>query len=103
MTVLQALFDFEEVIAMEIKQPVKAKDFNKTSSMYRVAHYNVACCYSGLKQVRCSFLETDGFIAWPLQIPPGRNHQLHCNICLELFSNRLFRVKARPRQNCCIL
>ena len=47
----QALFDFEEVIAMEVKQPVKPTDFIKTSSMYRVAHYNVACCYSALKEV----------------------------------------------------
>ena len=36
---------------MEIRQPVKAKDFIKTSSMFRVAHYNVACCYSALEQV----------------------------------------------------
>ena len=57
---LQALYDFEEVIAMEIKPPVKAKDFMKTSSMFRVAHYNVACCYSSLEQVSNSLLP----IAW---------------------------------------
>ena len=48
---MQALYDFEEVIAMEQKQPVTPRDFALVSSLYRVAHYNIACCYAALGEV----------------------------------------------------
>ena len=49
---LQALYDFEEVIAMEKKQPSTPREFALVSSLYRVSHYNVACCYAAIDQVR---------------------------------------------------
>jgi len=56
----QALYDFEEVIAMERKPPVTARDYITVSSLYRVAHYNVACCYSAIDQVCCPKLNLTG-------------------------------------------
>lgn len=46
----QALIDFEEVIALE---PLKyiGDDFSRVTQVYRVAQYNVGCCYSSIDQV----------------------------------------------------
>lgn len=52
---LQALIDFEEVISMEPKNYL-GDDFSRITQIYRVAQYNVACCYSAINQVRaCQF------------------------------------------------
>lgn len=48
---LQALYDFEEVIAMENRQPSTPREFSLVSSLFRVAHYNIACCYAAIDQV----------------------------------------------------
>ncbi|KAK9834004.1 hypothetical protein WJX81_002301 [Elliptochloris bilobata] len=45
-----ALIDFEEVISMEPKNYL-GDDFSRVTQIYRVAHYNVACCYSVVNQV----------------------------------------------------
>ena len=47
----QALIDFEEVISMEPKNYL-GDDFSRVTQIFRVAQYNVACCYSAISQVR---------------------------------------------------
>ena len=47
---MQALFDFEEVIALEPKDVV-GDDFSRVTPLYRVSQYNIACCYSAIKEV----------------------------------------------------
>jgi hypothetical protein len=47
----QALIDFEEVISMEPKNYL-GDDFSRITQIFRVAHYNVACCYSAINQVQ---------------------------------------------------
>lgn len=58
---MQALQDFEEVISMEPKNYL-GDDFSRVTQIYRVAQYNLACCYSAIDQVReisaCSSLST---------------------------------------------
>lgn len=46
----QALQDFEEVISMEPKNYL-GDDFSRITQIYRVAQYNLACCYSAIDQV----------------------------------------------------
>lgn len=46
----QALQDFEEVISMEPKNYL-GDDFSRVTQIYRVAQYNLACCYSAIDQV----------------------------------------------------
>lgn len=46
----QALIDFEEVISMEPKNYL-GDDFSRVTQIFRVAQYNVACCYSAINQV----------------------------------------------------
>ncbi|EIE25445.1 hypothetical protein COCSUDRAFT_13402 [Coccomyxa subellipsoidea C-169] len=45
-----ALIDFEEVISMEPKNYL-GDDFSRVTQIFRVAQYNVACCYSAINQV----------------------------------------------------
>lgn len=45
-----ALIDFENVKSMEPKNYL-GDDFSRTTQIYRVTCYNMACCYSDLKQV----------------------------------------------------
>ncbi len=47
---MQALIDFEEVISMEPKNYL-GDDFSRVTQIFRVAQYNVACCYSAINQV----------------------------------------------------
>ncbi len=47
---LQALQDFEEVISMEPKNYL-GDDFSRITQIFRVAQYNLACCYSAVNQV----------------------------------------------------
>jgi hypothetical protein len=47
---VQALIDFEEVISMEPKNYL-GDDFSRVTQIFRVAQYNVACCYSAINQV----------------------------------------------------
>ena len=47
----QALIDFEEVISMEPKNYL-GDDFCRVTQIFRVAQYNVACCYSAINQAR---------------------------------------------------
>lgn len=47
---VQALIDFEEVIALEPQKYI-GDDFSRVTQVYRVAQYNVACCYSTIDQV----------------------------------------------------
>ena len=49
----QALIDFEEVISMEPKNYL-GDDFSRVTQIFRVAQYNVACCYSAINQVRAA-------------------------------------------------
>lgn len=35
---------------METRQPTTSREYTLVSSLYRVAHYNIACCYSALEQ-----------------------------------------------------
>ena len=65
---LQALFDFEEVIAMEKKQPSTPREYALVSSLFRVSHYNVACCYAAIDQVQIMF---------SFHLPP----LVYCNLC----------------------
>mmetsp|Transcript_33746 Transcript_33746/g.80094 ORF Transcript_33746/g.80094 Transcript_33746/m.80094 type:complete len:339 (-) Transcript_33746:164-1180(-) len=46
----EALIDFEEVIGMEPKNYV-GDNFARVTDIYRVAQYNIACCYSSLGQM----------------------------------------------------
>ena len=48
---MQALQDFEEVISMEPKNYL-GDDFSRVTQIFRVAQYNLACCYSAIDQVR---------------------------------------------------
>lgn len=48
---LQALQDFEEVISMEPKNYL-GDDFSRITQVFRVAQYNLACCYSAIDQVQ---------------------------------------------------
>lgn len=48
---LQALIEFENVLALEPKNFV-GDDFSRVTQTYRVTQYNVACCYSAMDQVR---------------------------------------------------
>lgn len=52
----QALIDFEEVISMEPKNYL-GDDFSRVTQIFRVAQYNVACCYSAINQVSTSLLQ----------------------------------------------
>ncbi|CAL5219294.1 g1100 [Coccomyxa viridis] len=45
-----ALQDFEEVISMEPKNYL-GDDFSRITQIFRVAQYNLACCYSAVNQV----------------------------------------------------
>jgi len=45
-----ALIDFENVIGLEPKGFI-GDDFARVTNVYRVAQYNVACCYSALDQL----------------------------------------------------
>ncbi|KAK9803594.1 hypothetical protein WJX72_003213 [[Myrmecia] bisecta] len=45
-----ALYDFEEVLAMEPKGYI-GDDFSRVTQIYRVSQYNIACCYSSINQV----------------------------------------------------
>lgn len=45
-----ALIEFENVLAMEPKNYI-GDDFSRTSQIYRVTQYNIACCYSALGSV----------------------------------------------------
>jgi hypothetical protein len=45
-----ALIDFEEVVGMEPRNYL-GDDFSRVTNIYRVAQYNIACCYSALDQV----------------------------------------------------
>lgn len=45
-----ALIDFEEVIALEPQKYI-GDDFSRVTQVYRVAQYNVACCYSTIDQL----------------------------------------------------
>ena len=47
----QALQDFEEVISMEPKNYL-GDDFSRVTQIFRVAQYNLACCYSAIDQVQ---------------------------------------------------
>ena len=47
----QALIDFEDVISMEPKNYL-GDDFSRVTQIFRVAQYNVACCYSAIDQAR---------------------------------------------------
>ena len=53
-----ALVDFENVVAMEPRNYV-GDNLSRVTPILPVTHYNIACCYSMLKQVRapatCSF------------------------------------------------
>ena len=46
---LQALIDFENVLALEPKNYL-GDDFSRVTQIYRVTQYNIACCYSMLDQ-----------------------------------------------------
>lgn len=48
---LQALIEFENVLALEPKNFV-GDDFARVTQTYRVTQYNVACCYSAMDQAR---------------------------------------------------
>ncbi len=52
----QALIDFEEVISMEPKNYL-GDDFSRVTQIFRVAQYNVACCYSAINQVGTPVLQ----------------------------------------------
>ena len=67
--VVQALIEFENVLALEPKNYV-GDDFARVTQIYRVTQYNIACCYSAMDQVR------SGGASW--QIPQGKalQHQL---------------------------
>ena len=43
--------DFENVVSTEPKG-YRGDDFSKVTQVYRVAQYNIACCYSTIGQVR---------------------------------------------------
>ena len=45
----EALIIFENVLALEPKNYV-GDDFSRSTPIFRVTQYNVACCYSALKQ-----------------------------------------------------
>lgn len=45
-----ALIEFENVLAMEPKLYI-GDDFSRTSQIYRVTQYNIACCYSAMGSV----------------------------------------------------
>lgn len=47
---LQALIEFENVLALEPKNYV-GDDFARVTQTYRVTQYNVACCYAAMDQV----------------------------------------------------
>lgn len=49
--------DFENVIALE--PPNRKKNTQAYTQVFRVAQYNVACCYSVKGVVRCSSPATD--------------------------------------------
>lgn len=46
-----ALVEFENIIAMEPRNFV-GDNFSRNTPTYKVAQYNIACCYSMLGQVR---------------------------------------------------
>lgn len=46
----EALIEFENIVSLEPKNFI-GDNFEKTTSIYRVAQYNVACCYSALGAV----------------------------------------------------
>lgn len=46
-----ALVDFENVVAMEPRNYV-GDNLSRVTPILPVTHYNIACCYSMLKQVR---------------------------------------------------
>jgi hypothetical protein len=48
-----ALVDFENVVAMEPRNYV-GDNLSRVTPILPVTHYNIACCYSMLKQV-CHF------------------------------------------------
>ena len=48
-SLLQALVDFENVISTEPKG-FRGDDFSRYTQVYRVAQYNIACCYSTIGQ-----------------------------------------------------
>jgi len=48
-----ALIDFENVIGLEPKNYL-GDNFSRTTTILRVAYYNVACCYSALEQTDAS-------------------------------------------------
>ena len=48
-----ALVEFENIIAMEPRNYV-GDNFSRNTPIYKVAQYNIACCYSMLDQVRAA-------------------------------------------------
>ena len=48
---LQALVDFENVISTE-PRGFRGDDGTRFTQVYRVAQYNIACCYSTIGQAR---------------------------------------------------
>lgn len=54
----QALQDFEEVISTEPKNYL-GDDFSRITQIYRVAQYNLACCYSAIDQVSLAYASCD--------------------------------------------
>ena len=52
--VVQALIEFENVLALEPKNYL-GDDFARVTQTYRVTQYNVACCYSAMDQARFAF------------------------------------------------
>jgi hypothetical protein len=54
-----ALVDFENVIAMEPRNFV-GDNLSRVTPILPVTHYNIACCFSMLKQVRCWYKRGGG-------------------------------------------
>jgi len=54
----EALVVFENVVGLE-PSGYMGDDFSKTSSIYRISQYNVACCYSMINEVQASLEALD--------------------------------------------
>lgn len=68
-----ALVDFENVVAMEPRNYV-GDNLSRVTPILPVTHYNIACCFSMLKQVRCCH-----------QLGPGgAGAGAHCTACYVL-------------------
>ena len=50
-----ALIIFEEVVALEPKNYM-SDDFKKTTELYKVSQYNIACCFSKINNVENSLV-----------------------------------------------